>query len=162
MTAKSVPLSRTRAEEDPRQHLLLDPRPRAEMNRMVMEAMTTTTRSFWVVVSILAFLVFVCLFGAWLYMIIKGMGVAGIRRPTYWGMFIANFVFWIGISHSGTFVSAILTGLQGRIPPPDHPGSGADDRFWPGGSRLISSDPPGACLAGLLDHPISQPALVVA
>jgi Ni/Fe-hydrogenase subunit HybB-like protein len=108
MTAKSVPLSQSRAEEDPRQHLLLDPRPRAEMNRMVMEAMTTTTRSFWVVVTILAFLVFVCLFGAWLYMTLTGMGVAGIRRPTYWGMFITNFVFWIGISHSGTFVSAIL------------------------------------------------------
>ena len=108
MSAKSLPLSRTRTEEDPREHLMLDPRPRAEMNRMVMEAMTTTTRSYWAVVTILAFLVLVCLFGAWLYMILTGMGVAGIRRPTYWGMFIANFVFWIGISHSGTFVSAIL------------------------------------------------------
>jgi len=37
-----------------------------------------------------------------------GMGVAGIRRPVGWGVFIATFVFWIGISHSGTFVSAIL------------------------------------------------------
>ncbi len=108
MTAKSVPLPLTREEEDPRQHLLLDPRPREEMNRMVMEAMTSTTKSYWVVIGILAVLVVVCLFGAWLYMILKGMGVAGIRRPTYWGMFITNFVFWIGISHSGTFVSAIL------------------------------------------------------
>lgn len=95
-------------EEDPRQHLLLDPRPRQEMNRMVMEAMQTTTRPFWIVIGILALLVIVCLFGAWVYMALTGMGVAGIRRPTYWGMFIANFVFWIGISHAGTFVSAIL------------------------------------------------------
>jgi len=108
MTANSVPLPQTRAEEDPHQHLLLDPRPREEMNHMVMEAMTATSRPYWVVIGILATLVAVCLFGAWLYMIIKGMGVAGIRRPTYWGMFITNFVFWIGISHSGTFVSAIL------------------------------------------------------
>jgi molybdopterin-containing oxidoreductase family membrane subunit len=36
------------------------------------------------------------------------MGIAGIRRPVGWGVFIATFVFWIGISHSGTFVSAIL------------------------------------------------------
>ena len=109
MTAKSIPFTQFHAkEEDPHEQLLFDPRPREEMNQMVMEAMTTTTRSFWIVVAILAVLVAVCLFGAWGYMIYKGMGVAGIRRPTYWGMFIANFVFWIGISHSGTFVSAIL------------------------------------------------------
>jgi molybdopterin-containing oxidoreductase family membrane subunit len=109
MTAESIPLSQAPAkEEDPRDHLLFDPIPHEEMNNMVMEAMTSTSKSFWIVVGILAVLVAVLLFGAWGYMIYKGMGVAGIRRPTYWGMFIANFVFWIGISHSGTFVSAIL------------------------------------------------------
>jgi Ni/Fe-hydrogenase subunit HybB-like protein len=108
MTANSIPLQQLREEEDPHQHLLLDPRPREEMNSMVMESMTKTSWSFWVVAGILALMVAVCLFGAWLYMISKGMGVAGVRRPTYWGMFITNFVFWIGISHSGTFVSAIL------------------------------------------------------
>ena len=41
-------------------------------------------------------------------MVLNGMGLAGIRRPVGWGVFIATFVFWIGISHSGTFVSAIL------------------------------------------------------
>ena len=109
MTAETIPLSQSlENEENPRDHLLFDPRPREEMNKMVMEAMTVTPKSFWVVVGILGVLVTVCLFGAWGYMIYKGMGVAGIRRPTYWGMFIANFVFWIGISHAGTFVSAIL------------------------------------------------------
>jgi len=95
-------------ENDIREHLMHDPRPRAELNRMVMESMQVTPKSFWVIVGILALLVAVCLFGAWLYMIMKGMGVAGIRRPTFWAMLIANFVFWIGISHAGTFVSAIL------------------------------------------------------
>ena len=110
MTTKAVPIPQSQMDEadDPRQHLLLDPRPREEMNQMVMQAMRTTTRSYWIVVAILAFMTAVFLFGAWGYMIYKGMGVAGVRRPTYWGMFIATFVFWIGISHSGTFVSAIL------------------------------------------------------
>ena len=113
MTTKAIPLPQSQAEEhehedEVREHLLLDPRPRSELNRMVMEAMQTTTPMFWVVVSLLALLTTVCLFGAWLYMGLTGMGVAGIRRPTYWGMFIATFVFWIGISHAGTFVSAIL------------------------------------------------------
>jgi molybdopterin-containing oxidoreductase family membrane subunit len=108
MTSKSLSLPLLREEEDPHQHLLLDPRPREEMNHMVMEAMTTAPKSYWAVVAVLALLVAVCLVGAWGYMMVVGMGVAGVRRPTYWGMFIANFIFWIGISHSGTFVSAIL------------------------------------------------------
>ena len=45
---------------------------------------------------------------AWGYQIANGMGVAGIRRPVYWGLYIVNFVFWIGISHAGTLISAIL------------------------------------------------------
>ena len=45
---------------------------------------------------------------AWGYQITHGMGVAGIRRPVFWGLYIVNFVFWIGISHAGTLISAIL------------------------------------------------------
>lgn len=95
-------------EEDPRQHLMLDPRPREEMNHMVMEAMTTTSRRYWIIVGALAVAVAVLLFGAWGNMVFTGMGMAGIRRPVFWGVFIVTFVFWIGISHAGTFVSAIL------------------------------------------------------
>jgi len=110
MTAKAMPFSKGefQEEEDPQEHLLFDPRPREEMNKMVMESMRSTSGPFWVVVGVLTLVVLVCLVGAWLYMALTGMGVAGVRRPTYWGMFIANFVFWIGISHAGTFVSAIL------------------------------------------------------
>jgi molybdopterin-containing oxidoreductase family membrane subunit len=95
-------------EEDLREQLMFDPKPRKEMNDMVMEAMQTADLRYWGVVAILAGLVAVCLVGAWGYMIIVGMGVAGINRPVFWGLFISNFVFWIGISHAGTFVSAIL------------------------------------------------------
>jgi Ni/Fe-hydrogenase subunit HybB-like protein len=34
--------------------------------------------------------------------------VAGIKWPVYWAFYITNFVFWIGISHAGTLISAIL------------------------------------------------------
>jgi Ni/Fe-hydrogenase subunit HybB-like protein len=44
----------------------------------------------------------------WGYQIVRGIGVAGIRRPTMWGFYLVNFVFWIGISHAGTLISAIL------------------------------------------------------
>jgi molybdopterin-containing oxidoreductase family membrane subunit len=47
-------------------------------------------------------------FFSWGYQIFTGIGVAGIRRPVFWGFYIINFVFWIGISHAGTLISAIL------------------------------------------------------
>jgi Ni/Fe-hydrogenase subunit HybB-like protein len=45
---------------------------------------------------------------AWGYQIHTGIGVAGIRRPVFWGFYLVDFVFWIGISHAGTLISAIL------------------------------------------------------
>jgi len=45
---------------------------------------------------------------AWAYQLRTGMGVAGINLPVMWGFYIISFVFWVGLSHSGTMVSAIL------------------------------------------------------
>ena len=95
-------------EEERREHLLLDPRPQEEMNRMVLESMNRTGWDYWFVVAVLAGLALLGLIGAWIYQIRWGLGVAGINRPVYWGIYLTNFVFWIGISHSGTFVSAVL------------------------------------------------------
>jgi Ni/Fe-hydrogenase subunit HybB-like protein len=99
---------RPRAEEEHRKSLLLDPRPQEELNTMVLEAMQRTGREYWIVVGVLAVLALGAFLGAWLYMILTGMGVTGLSRPNYWGVFIASFIFWIGISHAGTFISAIL------------------------------------------------------
>ena len=46
--------------------------------------------------------------GSFGYMMNKGLGVTGLNRPVMWGFFIVNFVFWIGISHAGVMLSAIL------------------------------------------------------
>ncbi len=40
--------------------------------------------------------------------ILYGIGVAGHTRPVMWASYVANFVFWVGIAHCGTLVSAIL------------------------------------------------------
>ena len=40
--------------------------------------------------------------------IMFGIGVAGHTRPVMWASYVANFVFWVGIAHCGTLVSAIL------------------------------------------------------
>src|SRR4051812_42969059 len=52
------------------------------------------------------------LFGAIVYLFVKGVGIWGIDIPVAWGFAIANFVWWIGIGHAGTFISAILLLLR--------------------------------------------------
>ena len=42
------------------------------------------------------------------YLLIKGVGIWGIDIPVAWGFAIVNFVWWIGIGHAGTLISAIL------------------------------------------------------
>ncbi len=108
MAATSQHLELSHEERLREQHLMLDPKPRGEMNAMVMEAMHTTSWKFWVMAVLLGGIVLIGLFGAWGYLIAEGLGVAGVNRPSYWGIFLVNTVFWIGISHAGTFISAIL------------------------------------------------------
>ena len=42
------------------------------------------------------------------HLFLKGVGVWGNNNPAYWGWPIVNFVFWVGIGHAGTLISAIL------------------------------------------------------
>ena len=56
-------------------------------------------------IALVVFIAGLCAFG---YMLNKGVGVTGLNRPVYWGFFMVNFVFWIGISHAGIMISAIL------------------------------------------------------
>jgi len=46
--------------------------------------------------------------GSWTYQIHEGLGVAGYNPPVMWGVYIITFVFWVGIGHAGTLISAIL------------------------------------------------------
>ena len=55
-----------------------------------------------------------CGAAAWAYQLWFGIGVAGINWPVFWGFFLTNFVFWIGISHAGTLISAILRLVNAR------------------------------------------------
>jgi molybdopterin-containing oxidoreductase family membrane subunit len=57
-----------------------------------------------------AFFLAVLLFGLYQYyrQFTLGLGVTGMNQPVTWGFYIINFVFFIGISHAGTLISAIL------------------------------------------------------
>src|SRR3954469_19379478 len=63
---------------------------------------------FWMMGFLLAggmFLMFCVAVG---YLLFRGVGIWGINIPVAWGFAITNFVWWIGIGHAGTFISAIL------------------------------------------------------
>jgi molybdopterin-containing oxidoreductase family membrane subunit len=59
-----------------------------------------------------AFALVMMLFYAITYLLLVGVGIWGIRIPVGWGFAIINFVWWIGIGHAGTLISAILLLLR--------------------------------------------------
>ncbi len=77
------------------------------IDRDILEPMAHPSRLYWFVLSVCVFFVIVGLI-AWIYQLKHGLAAAGIRHPVKWGTYITNFVFWIGIAHSGTLISAVL------------------------------------------------------
>ncbi len=78
-----------------------------QINDKILQATSPPTTYYYLILLVLA-LGIGGFFFAWLYQIFLGMGVAGIHHPVDWGVYIANFVYWVGIAHSGTLISAIL------------------------------------------------------
>jgi molybdopterin-containing oxidoreductase family membrane subunit len=70
-----------------------------------------TPRS-WYVGFAIAFALVMLLLWAVTYLFVRGVGIWGIDIPVAWGFAIVNFVWWIGIGHAGTLISAILLLLR--------------------------------------------------
>ncbi len=66
----------------------------------------------WLLGFAVSFLLTMMLIGAISYLLAVGVGVWGIDIPVAWGFAIINFVWWIGIGHAGTLISAILLLLR--------------------------------------------------
>jgi len=66
----------------------------------------------WYVGFAIAFSLLMLLFYSISYIVVKGVGVWGIKVPVSWGFAIVNMVWWIGIGHAGTLISAILLLLR--------------------------------------------------
>ena len=70
--------------------------------------LTRRTGMGWVIGFGIAFLLVMLFLVAVTYLLVKGIGVWGVNVPVGWGFAIVNFVWWIGIGHAGTLISAIL------------------------------------------------------
>ena len=77
------------------------------MNEDLLRPLVETSWRFWLLVAVLGSIVATGL-GTWAYQMYRGFGMTGINMPIYWAFYITTFVFWIGISHAGTLISAIL------------------------------------------------------
>jgi Ni/Fe-hydrogenase subunit HybB-like protein len=79
----------------------------ADVNRDVLRTLDTPGFRYFAWISLCALLA-VVLVGALSWQIYMGLGVTGLRTPQFWALYITDFVFWIGIGHAGTLISAIL------------------------------------------------------
>jgi len=65
--------------------------------------LTRPVRWPWLAAFLATFAGTVVYLSAMTYLFIKGVGIWGINIPVAWGFAIANFVWWVGIGHAGTF-----------------------------------------------------------
>jgi molybdopterin-containing oxidoreductase family membrane subunit len=74
--------------------------------------LTRRTPLWWFLGFSVAFTLFMTFMAAVSYLVTRGVGIWGINIPVGWGFDIINFVWWIGIGHAGTLISAILLLLR--------------------------------------------------
>ncbi len=98
-------------EHERQRHLLLDPRYPLDINNDVLRPMYTASPRFILLLSMLGGLVIMYL-AVWTFQMLNGIGVTGLNRPVMWALYIVNFVYFIGIGHAGTFISAALRVLK--------------------------------------------------
>ncbi len=78
-----------------------------QVNEDVLKILGRPGRGWWILFG-LASLGLAVFAGSWANQIINGIGLSGLNAPIGWGAYITTFVFWVGIAHSGTLISAIL------------------------------------------------------
>lgn len=88
-----------------------------QINHDLLMPLKQTSRSYWVIVGLL---VLATMGGAagWVYQIETGIGQTNLHKPIFWGVYIGSFLYWIGVSHSGTLISSLLrlSGVEWRRP----------------------------------------------
>src|SRR5437763_6694003 len=81
----------------------------ASVTRKITDVvLTRPVHRGWIGGFAFAFLLLMIFLLAIAWLLLKGVGIWGVNIPVAWGFAITNFVWWIGIGHAGTFISAIL------------------------------------------------------
>ena len=80
----------------------------ADVNNDVVRSLVVTGPRYFVTLAIAITVTLTCFLFPWFYQLQYGIGVAGMNNPNVWGTYLASFIFWIGLSHSGTLLSCVL------------------------------------------------------
>src|SRR5881227_1578893 len=78
------------------------------INKTIAEIPLTRAPLSWTVGFFIAFVLLMMFLVAVTWVFAWGVGIWGVNIPVAWGFAIVNFVWWVGIAHAGTFISAIL------------------------------------------------------
>ena len=81
-------------------------------DKLAAIALSRRTPLVWFIGIAVGFSLSMALLGALGYLVVRGIGIWGVNQPVGWGFEIVNFVWWIGIGHAGTLISAILLLLR--------------------------------------------------
>jgi len=81
--------------------------PDSRVNRDLLSVLRGAGPGYWFLLLLAVSFVALAA-GVWIWQIYEGLGVAGYAHPVFWGAYIVTFVFWVGIAHAGTLISAIL------------------------------------------------------
>ena len=111
---KSVPVVPHTPKELERVPLVLNQRSLGWLSDAVAGVVEGKTPKWWWIAFGISFTVMLVCFSCIAYLISTGIGVWGLMVPVGWAWDITNFVFWIGIGHAGTLISAILFLQIGR------------------------------------------------
>ena len=80
---------------------------RERLEQATIRPALQTSRNYWILITVLLVVIGVGLY-AWITQLDEGLVVTGMRDRVAWGLYISAFVFFVGISHAGTLISAIL------------------------------------------------------
>ena len=111
---RSVPIIPHTPAELERQPLILNQRPFGWLSDHIAGVAEGKTPRWWWMMFVPSFTLMVVCFSCITYLLTTGVGVWGLMVPVAWAWDITNFVFWIGIGHAGTLISAILFLLRQR------------------------------------------------
>lgn len=78
------------------------------VNNDVVRSLVETGPKYYTALGIAVGVTFLCFLFPWSYQLYLGIGAAGMNNPNVWGTYLASFIFWIGLSHSGTLLSCVL------------------------------------------------------
>jgi Ni/Fe-hydrogenase subunit HybB-like protein len=88
--------------------------PAAEIDAVIAAPLDRfPSRAWWIGIGITTTMLLIGVYAITITLY-RGLGVWGVNQPVSWGFDIVNFVFWVGIGHAGTLISAILFLLRQR------------------------------------------------